>query len=242
MQMKPVAIFQHSATGQPGAVLDVLAALSLPWTLIPVMDGAAIPADPDAYSGVILMGGPMGVHDDVCWMADALRFLRDAHAAGLPIAGHCLGAQMLALALGGQVQRGKHMEIGWQRITFEPTPQVRNWFGPLSTNTLDVFQWHQDQFTLPPGAQRLASSPACANQAFVWQDRHLGMQFHLEMTSGLIADLAQANHARHAQELAHGNSPYVSSPQDLQTRAAQRTQRMHEVLCAAYTYWTRQLR
>jgi len=240
--MKPIAIFQHSPTGQPGAVLDVLAELSLPWTLIPVMDGAGVPNTPEPYSGVVLMGGGMGVHDGLPWMMDALRFLRHAHEAGLPIAGHCLGAQMLALALGGQVLRGEHMEIGWQRIVFEATPLVQTWLGlnPSDIAAREVFQWHEDRFTLPPGAQRLASSPVCPNQAFVWHDRHLGMQFHLEMTADLIKTLALANHARHMQELAQAN-PHANTQQELGQNVALRTQRMHDMLRAAYAYWARGL-
>jgi len=241
--MKPIAIFQYSATGHPGAVLDVLAERSLPWTLIPVMDGAPVPTNPSAYSGLVLMGGGMGVHDGLQWMAGMQQLLRQAHAAGLPIAGHCLGAQMLALMLGGRVQRGEHMELGWQRITFATTAQVSEWFGLDAENVpdMEVFQWHQDRFTLPPGAHALASSAVCPHQAFVWQGRHLGMQFHPEMTADLITALAHANRARHAQELAQ-NNPYANTPQALQSNVAQRTQRLHDLLRAAYARWARGLR
>jgi len=241
--MKPIAIFQYSATGHPGAVLDVLAELSLPWTLIPVMNGASVPTDPAPYSGLVLMGGGMGVHDGLQWMDEMQQLLRQAHATDVPIAGHCLGAQMLALALGGQVLRGERMEIGWQRITFAATPQVAEWFGVNTENVpdMDVFQWHQDRFTLPPGAHSLASSTVCPHQAFVWRDRHLGMQFHPEMTPELIAALAHANHARHMKELAKGN-PCVNTPEALQDHVALRTQRMHDLLRVAYARWARGLR
>jgi len=241
--MKPIAIFQYSPTGHPGAVLDVLAELSLPWTLIPIMEGAPVPTDPTPYSGLVLMGGGMGVHDDLQWMAQMLQLLRQAHAADLPIAGHCLGAQMLALALGGQVLRGERMEIGWQRITFAATPQVAEWFGldVESVPDMDAFQWHQDRFTLPPGAHALASSAVCPHQAFVWQDRHLGMQFHPEMTADLIAALAHANRDRHRQELAQGN-PCVNTVEELQNHVVQRTRRMHGMMRVAYARWARGLR
>lgn len=236
--MKPIAIFQHTHVGEPGAVLSTLDALSLPWTLVPIMDGAPIPDDVQAYSGIVLMGGGMGVNDGLDWLAQEIQFLRQADAAGLPIIGHCLGGQMLATALGGHVEKGPRMEIGWQPVRYESDAAVREWLGePLAE---ELFQWHQDIFILPEGAQRLASSEVCPNQAFVFGGRHLGMQFHLEMTPALVASLAQANRASHERELARDN-PYTSSHADMLAKLDERTQHMHAMLLTAYARWAQGL-
>lgn len=237
--MKPIAIFQHTHVGIPGAVLMALDGLSLPWEIVPIMDGAPIPEDPQAYSGVVLMGGSMGVNDGLDWLAREIEFVRRAHEAGLPLIGHCLGGQILATALGGRVEKGPRMEIGWQRVQYEPKPLVQEWLGQNLTD--EIFQWHQDGIILPEGAQRLASSEVCANQAFVFADRHLGMQFHLEMTPELVASMSQANRASHERELSRDN-PYTSSHEDMLAQLEVRTQRMHEMIRAAYARWSQGLK
>jgi GMP synthase-like glutamine amidotransferase len=236
--MKPIAIFQHTHVGEPGAVLTTLGEMGLPWTLVPVMDGAPIPEDPRAYSGIVLMGGGMGVNDGLDWLAREIQFVRRACDAGLPVIGHCLGGQILATALGGHVERSPRMEIGWQRLRYENDPVVEEWLGPVRTE--EVFQWHEDLFILPEGAQRLAGNELCPNEAFVFDGRHLGMQFHLEMTPELVASLAHANRKGYAHELALGN-PSTSTPEDLMARLEARTQAMHAMMRAAYARWARGL-
>lgn len=236
--MKPIAIFQHTHVGDPGAVFTVLDELSLPWTLVPIMEGAPIPASPDAYSGIVLMGGGMGVNDGLDWVAQEIRFVRQAHEAGLPVIGHCLGGQMLATAMGGHVEKGPRMEIGWQPVQYASNALVNEWFGP--TPPQEVFQWHQDIFILPEGAQRLASSEVCPNQAFVFADRHLGMQFHLEMTPDLVASLALANRASHERELGKSN-PSTNTHDEMMANLETRTQQQYQAMHHAYTRWAKNL-
>ena len=237
--MKPIAIFQHTHVGVPGAVIPVLEELSLPWTIVPVMDGAPIPEDPEAYSGIVLMGGGMGVNDGLDWLAREIRFVRRASDAGVPVIGHCLGAQMLATALGGRVEKGPRMEIGWQRVQYGDAPIVAEWLGQRQPE--EVFQWHQDVFTLPEGAQRLACNDVSPNQAFVFDGRHFGMQFHLEMTPELVSSMAHANRASLERELARDN-PSASKREELTERLEQRLQGQYEALRTAYGRWTRGLR
>src|SRR5690606_24915611 len=89
--MKPIAIFQHTHVGQPGAVVTVLNELGVPWVVVPVMDGAPIPEDPSSFSGLILMGGSMGVNDGLDWIDDEIRLVRKAREQEIPVSGHCLG-------------------------------------------------------------------------------------------------------------------------------------------------------
>ncbi|MCB5364168.1 type 1 glutamine amidotransferase [Pusillimonas sp. CC-YST705] len=237
--MKPIAIFQHTHVGEPGAVLSTLNELSLPWVMVPIMDGAPIPEDPEAYSGIVLMGGGMGVNDGLDWLAREIAFVRRADEAGVPVIGHCLGGQILATALGGHVEKGPRMEIGWQAVQYEPEPVVREWLGESLSD--ELFQWHQDIFILPEGAQRLAHSDVCPNQAFVYGNRHLGMQFHLEMTPELVVSLSQANRASHERELAR-NNPSTSSREEMLAQLDVRTQRMHQMMRTAYARWARGLK
>ena len=134
------------------------------------------------YDVLVAMGGPMGVQDgdQYPWLDDELRFIREAIDQDKHILGICLGAQMIAKALGAEVQKHSCMEIGWFPILFEDaflgTP-----LGQELDRQMDVLHWHGDTFATPPGAMRVAGSEACANQGFLYEGRVLGLQFHLEM-------------------------------------------------------------
>jgi GMP synthase-like glutamine amidotransferase len=139
-----------------------------------------IPAD---FDWLIVMGGPMGVGDEgrFPWLTAEKRFLRETLAAGKTVLGICLGAQLLAEALGAGVHRNVHREVGWFPVRLgavaETHPALGGWPAEV-----EVFHWHGDTFTVPPGAVALAGSAACANQAFAFGERVLALQFHLETT------------------------------------------------------------
>jgi GMP synthase-like glutamine amidotransferase len=130
---------------------------------------------------LIVMGGPMSVNDerDLSWLVDEKRFVREAVGAGKPVLGICLGAQLIASAMGARVYPNRVKEIGWLSVFGVPSdsPSVFR-FPPVA----DVFHWHGETFDLPPGAVRLARSEHCENQAFQLGRRTLGLQFHLETT------------------------------------------------------------
>lgn len=136
---------------------------------------------------VIIMGGPMSVHDEseFPWLVEEKRFLREAISAGIPILGICLGAQLLASALGAKIYKNSQKEIGWFDITKVPNP------GFQFPDTIKVFHWHGETFTLPPGAVHLARSAACEQQAFQFNDNVIGLQFHLETTPDSINSMIQ---------------------------------------------------
>src|SRR3970040_2627743 len=99
--MKPVAIFRHAPTEGPGYFATVLERHHVPWRLIKVDAGEAVPADPRAFSGLALMGGPMSVNDDLPWIAPVLQLIRSGVAAHVPVLGHCLGGQPMSGGPGG---------------------------------------------------------------------------------------------------------------------------------------------
>src|SRR5690606_14746820 len=236
--MKPIAIFQHTHVGQPGAVVTVLNELGVPWVVVPVMDGAPIPDDPSSFSGIILMGGSMGVNDGLDWIDEEIRLVEKARQQDIPVAGHCLGSQVMAAAFGAKVKRGPAMEIGWQKVALEPVAEAAEWFGEGAD---EVFQWHADAFDLPEGAQRLAASAQYPNQAFVMDDRHLAMQFHLEMTPELVDVYMQANGKVLDRELAKGATA-VNTRQEIESRLDERTAAMHDMMRKAYGRWAKGLK
>ena len=129
---------------------------------------------------IIAMGGPMSVNDEdtLPWMKAEKQFIRDAIRLNVPVLGICLGAQLIANAIGSRVYGNSEKEIGWFEIESTPSGKHVFRFPPKAT----VFHWHGETFDLPPGSVRLARSAACANQAFQMGDRVIGLQFHLEMT------------------------------------------------------------
>jgi GMP synthase-like glutamine amidotransferase len=143
----------------------------------------ALEHDPADLDWLIVMGGPMSVHDEHVhpWLAEEKRFIREVVESGKPVLGVCLGAQLLAEVLGARVHQNRYREIGWFPVTREAAAQDSPLAGVLPEE-FTPFHWHGDTFELPDGAVHLASSEACLNQGFVWDGRVVGLQFHLETT------------------------------------------------------------
>ncbi|MDP6794653.1 MAG: amidotransferase [Verrucomicrobiota bacterium] len=141
--------------------------------------------DPRQSSLVIAMGGPMSVNDEQAhpWLVPEKAFLREAIRLGQSVIGICLGAQLIASALGARVHPGRHKEIGWFPVdAVDADGDVFQLPGGLT-----AFHWHGETFDLPDGAVRLAKSEACDNQAFQLGRNVVGLQFHLETTSQLAS-------------------------------------------------------
>lgn len=143
---------------------------------------------------LLVMGGPMSVNDEreLPWLVDEKRFVREAIAAGKPVLGICLGAQLIACAMGARVYPNRVKEIGWRPVFGTPSDDLSLFRFPSKT---EVFHWHGETFDLPPGATRLARSEHCENQAFQLGCRTLGLQFHLETTPDSARALVE--HCRH---------------------------------------------
>ncbi len=152
-----------------------------------------LPATPDGYAGLVVLGGPMGARDDhrAPWLPEVRALLRAAVSGEVPTLAICLGAQILAETHGGRViENPEGPEIGAQLIAKRASSATDPLFGPLPI-TPDVIQWHFDTISaLPPGAVHLASSPVCENQAFRLGRLAWGVQFHLEATQEMLRDWA----------------------------------------------------
>jgi GMP synthase-like glutamine amidotransferase len=236
--MKPILVVQHTEVGAPGAVVSVLETLGRVVQVLRVVDGEAVPTDAEAFAGLVFMGGYMSAHDELPWIPQELALIRDADSRDVPVAGHCLGAQLVALALGGSVHKLARPEIGWCRIDAEPDETALDWWGDEAGRALQTFQWHGDTFEPPTSARRIASSPYCANQVFVLRDTHLLVQSHLEMTPALVELSMERNGEQLRRQNAQGN-PAVSDYADLLEQLPDRCSRMHRLLERLYGRWIR---
>lgn len=231
--MNPVAIFRHTATEGPGYFADFLDEQHIPWQLIRIDAGDAVPSDASTYSGLAFMGGPMSVNDDLPWIPPSLALIRDAYTKDIPLLGHCLGGQLMAKALGGAVTKNPIKEIGWGAVAVADNDTARHWFG--ETGNFDSFHWHGETFSLPTGAVPLLSSAHCANQAYALGDKHLGMQCHVEMTEDMIRAWCDNG----AEEIAaSSSSPAVQTAAAMQAQAAEKLPRLRAVARRLYLRWS----
>ena len=141
----------------------------------------------DRYHGLVVLGGPMclGEIADYPHLETEVDVIRQAVDAEIPVLGICLGAQLLARALGAGVTRNAEKEIGWYDVSATDAGREDPLFSTFD-GTEKIFQWHGDTFEIPEGAVHLASSPTCRNQAFRYGDSAYGFQFHLEVDEPLI--------------------------------------------------------
>src|SRR5215472_533532 len=205
-----VLAFRHVPFEHLGLIADSLAEHRIACEYLDVCNGAA-PPDIYAADGLIFMGGPMSVNDDVPYIRQELDIIGEAVSRRLPILGVCLGAQLIAKALGSRVYANPVKEIGWYPVRWtEAAARDRLHQGFIGSET--VFQWHGETFDLPRGAELLAYSEACRNQAYRVADNVYGLQYHLEVTPEMITDWLQ-------QDANCGDLCEVTAPIDPQENA-----------------------
>ncbi|MGH9612131.1 MAG: type 1 glutamine amidotransferase, partial [Bryobacteraceae bacterium] len=184
-----ILVLQHAAPETLGTIADSLAKHDLAPHYIRTFDGEPVPEDPGASSGLILMGGPMGVYeqDRHPFLGTEMRLIEQALKSGKPVLGVCLGSQLIAAALGASVRKGMRKEIGWHPVRLTAQAASDPLFGAVPRE-FTGFHWHGDVFDLPTGADWLASSDLTEFQAFRC-DSAWGLLFHLEVQEPLIAGM-----------------------------------------------------
>src|SRR5213593_201228 len=190
-------VLRHVQAEGLGLLANVLRDRGIHHRYLDLPRGEAPPRDLTNVGGLIVLGGPMSVYE-----AERHTFLRTesglverALTAGRPVLGICLGAQLIASALGARVYAGERREVGWGPITLTPEGRDDSVFGVLEPE-LTVFHMHGDAYELPPDAKNLARSPLYEQQAFRWGDLVYGLQFHLEFTDTIIGRLVAEPESR----------------------------------------------
>ncbi len=205
-----IHVLQHVDFENPGLITDWASERGYALSETHLYRGDVLPA-PDDFDLLVVMGGPMGLADTekYPWLQTEKTFLKNCIAAGKKILGICLGAQLLAEALGAGVYPNKQKEIGWfpiQKEAFSHHPVL----ALFPENTLPAFHWHGDTFNLPRQAVPLFSSEATRNQAFVWDDRVFALQFHWEVKQENIRLLL-----KNAVTDVENPGPFVQTPEEM---------------------------
>lgn len=179
----------HAPTETAGLLGDITKEFGLPFKDVHLYDGEGLPRDTSDLEGLIVMGGPMSVNDTVEYpfLLSEVLLIEKLLSEKKPVIGICLGAQLIAKALGSRVYPNKEKEIGWHPIQLTSSAAKDPLFRAAPQN-LHVLHWHGETFDLPKGAVHLARSLRCENQAFRWEENTYGLQFHLEATPAMLQD------------------------------------------------------
>lgn len=192
-----VLICKNISAEGPGTIEDFLRIKKIPYTIIDLSMGERVP-DTRAFDTLIMMGGPMSVNEDGIYpyIKKEEELTRDFVDRGKSILGVCLGAQIMAKALGARVYKGIKKEIGWYNIELTSEGIADVLMRKLAVHPhvgdmwrrFKVFHWHGETFDIPEGAVRLAGSELFTNQAFRYGSKAYAFQFHIEVTKGMIYD------------------------------------------------------
>lgn len=211
-----IQVIQHVEFEGPGAIGDWTIRHGHEFCCTRLFDSEPLP-HPDEFDWLILMGGPMSIHDEnqFDWLVPEKRWIEQVLSSGKRILGICLGAQLLASVLGARVDRSKHREIGWFPVNVVPGGSSSSHITSVLPQEFEAFHWHGETFDLPQGAVHLAQSAGCPNQAFLYGSRAVGIQFHLEVTPESVASLMWHCH----EDI--GNGPFEQNGRDLAGRPEQ---------------------
>ncbi len=201
---------QHIHFEGPGAIEDWCQARGHQISGTRIFKNEPLPALGE-FDFLVIMGGPMGVADidEYPWLREEKRFLKEVTGHGKPVLGICLGAQLLSECLGGEVRKNPEKELGWHPVSLTPLGWNSPIFGGLP-GTFPALHWHGDTFSIPPGAHHIASSEGCHNQAFALDNRIVGLQFHLEVTTEGLQGLIEASQGELEQD-----GRYIQDPQEI---------------------------
>jgi len=182
---KPWVVLQHAPHEGPGLLAGLITGAGHDMEVVCLDDGGVLPAPSDA-GAVVVMGGAMGVHDTdrFPWLAAERAWIAEVVEVGAPVLGICLGAQLLAAALGAEVTTGPAPEIGVGEVELTAEGRRDAVLGGEGGH-LPALHWHGDTFSIPDGAVHLATSDRYRNQAFRYGRAVYGLQFHLEVDDAL---------------------------------------------------------
>lgn len=170
--MKPILILRFAVSEGPGYLAQFLETQGLAFQLVRVDAEDPLPDSLVDFSGLVLMGGPMSVNDELPWINSVLELIRQAVRLDIPVLGHCLGGQLISKALGAAVTKNPVQEIGWGEVVVAKSEVSGDWFGDIES--FNAFHWHGETFALPANAIPLMSSAYCRHQGYA-MGKHLAM-------------------------------------------------------------------
>jgi GMP synthase (glutamine-hydrolysing) len=184
---KTALILQHTPEERGGLFETILEEKGWALDVRPLFEGALLPTNLKDHGMVLIMGGPMSANDEAShpFLKEEIPFIRKALKIGHSVMGICLGAQLMAKALGARVYPGPHKEIGWYWLNQTPSAREDPLFSLLDPYFL-VFQWHGETFDLPSEALCLSGNLTYPNQAFRFGTSAYGLQFHMEITKPML--------------------------------------------------------
>lgn len=199
-------IFQHVPYESPGFILDWITSKGYTWQEVNFYGHPELPAL-KAVDNLIIMGGPMNIYDDdeFSWLPDERDYLKQFMQTGKKVFGICLGAQLIADALGANVYKNEHVEIGWFKVKVDQDRLPKKLAGVFPYEFVTL-HWHGDTFEMPQEIKSFASSRITKNQAFVFKNV-AALQFHMEITQEGLTALIEQNQSLLGEDL-----PYVQRP------------------------------
>jgi GMP synthase (glutamine-hydrolysing) len=186
--MTSVLIIKHIDIERPGLIEDCLRQEKIPFYVLNLESGLHLPKLDD-LTHIVILGGPMNVYEEdrYPFLKDEDLFIKEAIQKGKTLLGICLGAQLIAKALGAKVLKAPVKEIGWYDVSLTEEGSKDPFFSYL-TNTFPVFQWHGDTFEIPKLGKLIVTSSSVPHQAFRYGEGVYGLQFHLEVTEEMIQE------------------------------------------------------
>ena len=242
MNKKLVLIMRFYETEGPGYLADFLSQNAIQYQLIKVDQMENIPRSISEYAGLVLMGGPMSVNDDLPWIKEVVKLIQEAIRSDIPVLGHCLGGQLISKALGATVKKNSCKEIGWFEVqglsqTSQQIEASKKWFGDLSE--FEVFHWHGETFELPQNAIHLLTNKNCHHQAYSYFDMHIAFQCHIEMTPFMVESWTKAGAAEMESE---ENKEAIQSPVAILENVSNKCDQLNKLAYRVYKQWIKGLR
>lgn len=206
-----VLAYRHSPSDGLGLIASILDEHGIACRYTDLCDATGADTGIEDADALILLGGSMSANDNLSFIQREINHVQAAIQTRKPVLGICLGAQLIAKALGSKVYSNGKKEIGWEPVTFSGAARNDALFHGRDTEV--IFHWHGETFDLPDGAELLASSAACRHQAFRFGDRVYGLQFHLEVTPQMISQWCQEDEACWAREESGHIDPFAHAAQ-----------------------------
>ncbi|MDD4906287.1 MAG: type 1 glutamine amidotransferase [Methylobacter tundripaludum] len=227
--MKPLQVFQHDACGGMGYLGTYLAQRNIPYEMVYISRGESVPPSIRDVSGLIFLGSTHSVNDGHAWIEDEVALIRRAAEADVPVLGLCFGGQLISKALGGTIGQALGTQIGWYRI--EVTPAAAALTGAMLPSCFEVFEWHEDTFSIPAGGTPLFYGDCIKNQGFV-HGQCLALQFHPEITESKIKDCLA-----HDTDGLKNSSACVQNTEEILDGLTDRLNQLHAVADILFGWW-----